>query len=148
PSVPDFTALRLARAEDGTTWALRLYGTQVLVVGATDAGKGSVIWSAIRSVAGGIRSGLVQVWGFDPKGGMELGVGETLFARFACKDFDQMADMLEEALSMAQERSQRLRGITRQHVPTVDDPLYLLVIDELAALTAYVTDRKLKDRIK
>jgi S-DNA-T family DNA segregation ATPase FtsK/SpoIIIE len=147
-AVPDFTALPLATREDGETYALRLYGTQVLVVGATDAGKGSVVWSLLRSVAGGIRSGLVQVWAFDPKGGMELAPGLPLFARFACEDFDAMADMLDEAVKTMRERTARLRGHTRQHVPTVDDPLYLIIIDELAALTAYLTDRKLKDRIK
>ena len=146
--VPDFTVLPLGLREDGETYALRLYGTQILVVGATDAGKGSVVWSLLRSVAGGIRSGLVQVWAFDPKGGMELAPGLPLFSRFACEDFDAMADMLDEAVQVMRERTARLRGVTRQHVPTVDDPLYLIVIDELAALTAYLTDRKLKDRIK
>jgi S-DNA-T family DNA segregation ATPase FtsK/SpoIIIE len=148
PLVPDFTALPLGLREDGGIYTLRLFGTQVLIVGATDAGKGSVIWSIIRAVAGGIRSGLVHVWGFDPKGGMELGGGESLFARFACKDFEQMAGMLEEALAVAQARADRLRGRTRQHIPTRDEPLIIIVIDELAALTAYVTDRKIKDRIK
>ncbi len=91
---------------------------------------------------------LVQLWAFDPKGGMELGGGLPLFTRFARKDFEQMADMLEEALAVAQARTERLAGKTRQHIPTIDEPLIVLVIDELAALTAYVTDRKLKDRIK
>ncbi|GGM50984.1 FtsK/SpoIIIE domain-containing protein [Dactylosporangium sucinum] len=146
--VPDFTALPLARREDGETYTLRLFGTQVLVVGATDAGKGSVIWSLLQSLAGGIASGLVRVWAFDPKGGMELGAGLPLFARFACEDFKAMADMLEEAVATMRERTARLRGKTRQHVPTVADPLYVIVIDELAALTAYLTDRQTKDRIK
>jgi S-DNA-T family DNA segregation ATPase FtsK/SpoIIIE len=148
PDVPDFTALPLGTQEDGETYALRLFGTQVLVVGATDAGKGSVVWSLLRALAGGIWSGLVQVWAFDPKGGMELAAGLPLFARFACEDFDAMADMLEEAVATMRERTARLRGVTRQHIPTVDDPLYLIIIDELATLTAYLIDRKLKDRIK
>ncbi len=148
PVAPDFTALPLGRQEDGETYTLRLHGTQVLVVGATDAGKGSVVWSLLRALAGGIRSGLVQVWAFDPKGGMELAAGLPLFTRFACEDFDAMADMLDEAVDTMRRRTARLRGHTRQHIPTVDDPLYLIVIDELAALTAYLTDRKLKDRIK
>jgi DNA segregation ATPase FtsK/SpoIIIE-like protein len=32
--------------------------------------------------------------------------------------------------------------------PTVTDPLVVIIIDELANLTAYLTDRQLKDRIK
>ena len=37
-----------------------------------------------------------------------------------------------------------MRGISRQHAPTLTDPLILIVIDELASLTAYQTDRKLR----
>ncbi len=33
--------------------------------------------------------------------------------------------------------------MSRQHFPTVAEPLILLVVDELAALTAYQTDRKI-----
>jgi hypothetical protein len=147
PDVPDFTALPLGVREDGALYLLRLFGTQVLIVGATGAGKGSVIWSLLRALAGGIRTGLVQVWGLDPKGGMELGIGLDLFTRFACKNAEAMADMLDEALAIVQERTARLMGVTRQHIPTVADPLYLIVIDELAALTSYA-DRKTKERIK
>jgi hypothetical protein len=148
PQVPDFTGLPVAMTEDGDPYRLRLFGTQVLVVGATGAGKGSVIWSFLRAVAGGIAGGLVEVWAFDPKGGMELGAGERLFARFACEDYKTMADMLDDALATARQRAARLRGFTRQHIPTPDEPLIVIVIDELAALTAYLTERQLKDRIK
>jgi hypothetical protein len=148
PVVPEFTALPVGLIEDGQTLTLRLFGTQVLVVGATGAGKGSVVWSVISAVAGGVRSRLVRLWVFDPKGGMELAAGMPLFDRFACDDFASMAGTLEEAVAVMRARTSRLRGQTRQHEPTVDEPLYLIVIDELAALTAYLTDRQLKDRIK
>src|SRR6266542_4969793 len=148
PAALDFTALPLGRREDGKTYVLRLFGTQVLVVGATNAGKGSVIWSLLRALATGIRDGVVQVWAFDPKGGMELTVGLPLFTRFACDDFEAMADMLDEAAAVMRRRTARLRGIVRQHEPSIDEPLIVIIIDELAALTAYLTDRKLKDRIK
>jgi S-DNA-T family DNA segregation ATPase FtsK/SpoIIIE len=146
--VPDFSALSVARQENGETFDLRLFGTQVLVVGATGAGKGSVIWSIVRSLAGGVGTGLVKLWGLDPKGGMELGIGLPLFDRFASKDFVTMAAMLEDAAKEAQSRAARLKGVTRQHIPTPAEPLIVLVIDELANLTAYLTDRQLKDRIK
>jgi hypothetical protein len=148
PAVPDFTALPVALQEDGLLYLLRLFGTQVLIVGATGSGKGSVIWSVVRSLAGGVGTGLVQLWGLDPKGGMELGIGLPMFTCFACKDFAAMATMIEEAATVAQERAARLKGHTRQHIPTTDEPLIVLVIDELANLTAYLTDRQLKDRIK
>jgi S-DNA-T family DNA segregation ATPase FtsK/SpoIIIE len=145
---PEFRALPLGLQENGQPYELRLFGTQVLVAGATGAGKGSVIWSFVRSLAGGIRSGQVRLWAFDPKGGMELGAGTPLFDRFACENYDQMAELLEEAVNLARGRAVQLRGRTRQHVPTVSEPLLVLVVDELAALTAYLADRKLKERIR
>lgn len=148
PATPDLTALPIGRCESGDVFYLRLAGSHVLVVGATGAGKGSVIWSIVRSVAGGVGSGLVRVWAFDPKGGMELAPGRVLFERFLCDDYQAMADALDEAVGMMRQRTQRLRGHTRQHTPTPSNPLYLLIIDELAALTAYLADRKLRDRIK
>jgi len=146
--LPDFTALPVGRQENGEPYTLRLFGTQVLVVGATGAGKGSVIWSLVRSLASGVASGLVQIWGLDPKGGMELGIGAPMFTRFACRDYAAMCELVEEAATVARERAANLRGRTRQHTPTVDEPLIVLVVDELANLTAYLTDRQLKDRIK
>ncbi|HWH01147.1 MAG TPA: cell division protein FtsK [Pilimelia sp.] len=148
PSVPDFTALPVAVREDGATFALRLFGTQVLIVGSTGSGKGSVIWSIVRAVAAGVGTGLVELWGLDPKGGMELGIGRPVFARFASRDFTAMAELLEEAAGVTQDRAHRLMGTTRQHQPTVAEPLILIFIDELANLTAYLADRQLKDRIK
>jgi DNA segregation ATPase FtsK/SpoIIIE-like protein len=147
-AVPDFTALPLGTREDGADYLLRLFGTQILIVGATGSGKGSVIWSLVRALAGGVGAGLVQLWGLDPKGGMELGIGRPMFTRFASRDFAEMAQMLEQAAAVAQERAARLAGTVRQHAPTTDEPLIVLIIDELANLTAYLTDRQLKDRIK
>lgn len=148
PAVPDFAALPLGVREDGEPYRLRLAGSHVLIAGATNAGKGSVIWSLIRALAGGIRSGLVELWAFDPKGGMELAAGVPLFARFAYDGPDGMAGVLEEAVKRMRQRAARLRGVARQHTPTVDEPLIVLVVDELAALTAYITDRKVRDRIR
>ena len=44
-------------------------------------------------------------------------------------------------------RQSALRGVTRLHAPTAAEPLILVVVDELASLTAYVTDRDAKRRI-
>jgi hypothetical protein len=148
PAVPDLGGMVVGRIEDGEPLRLRLFGTQILVAGATGAGKGSVIWSVITALVGGVRTGLVKLWVFDPKGGMEMAAGLPLFERFLCEDFAAMADALETAVGLMRDRTRRLRGVTRQHVPTEDEPLIVIVVDELAALTAYLTDRHLKDRIK
>ncbi|WP_322778280.1 FtsK/SpoIIIE domain-containing protein [Frankia sp. Cas4] len=132
--------------EDGKPWRLALRGSHVLIAGATGAGKGSVLWSTIRALAPAIHGGLVEVWAVDPKGGMELAFGEALFTRFAT-DIEGIADLLEDAVGMMRDRTGRLRGVTRLHVPAAGSPLIVVIIDEIASLTAYVTDREVKKRI-
>lgn len=148
PDVADLDALALGMAEDGTVYRLRLADGHLLVAGSTGAGKGSVVWAVIAALAGGIRAGVVRLWVFDPKGGMELAAGAALFDRFCYANPAGMADTLEQAVGLMRERADRLRGHTRRHDATVADPTYVLVVDELAALTAYVTDRKTRDRIR
>ncbi|GAA2388091.1 hypothetical protein Cme02nite_23000 [Catellatospora methionotrophica] len=147
PMVPDFTALPMGRRESGQTWTLRLHGGHCLVVGASDAGKGSFVQSFMRSVAGGIAAGTVRVVGFDPKGGMEMAGVAPLLARFLCDGAAEMADALEEEVTVLNERTVALRGRTRQHVATVEEPKRIILIDELATLTAY-GDKKTTDRVK
>jgi S-DNA-T family DNA segregation ATPase FtsK/SpoIIIE len=139
-------AVPVGRCEDGRVWVIRLLGSHVLVVGSTGAGKGSVLWSLVRGLGPAIRDGLVRLWVLDPKGGMELGAGEPLFDRFAYDDNTAMATVLEDAVRVMEARARRLRGRTRLHEPTPDDPLIVVVVDELAALTAYA-DRDPKRRI-
>jgi DNA segregation ATPase FtsK/SpoIIIE, S-DNA-T family len=160
----DLGALPVALCEDGTTYRLRLLGTHVLVVGATGAGKGSVVWSTLHALGPAIRDGLVSVWCLDPKGGMELAPGRGLFARFVYGDPDEetstssggagggsyeveFARVLEDAVLVMRRRQSALRGKTRLHTATVAEPLVLVVVDEIASLTAYVVDRDAKRRI-
>jgi len=49
--------------------------------------------------------------------------------------------------AVMKERTARLMGVTRQHVPTPADPLILVLVDEVANLTAYLSDRDLRRRI-
>ena len=143
----DLERLPIGRREDGTPWTHRLLGTHLLVAGATGAGKGSVVWSLIRSMGWAIRERSVEVWAIDPKGGMELNPGAGLFCRFAYADPASMVELLEDAVALMRERAERLRlsGL-RLHTPSVADPLVVVVVDEMAALTAYCGDRELKKR--
>ncbi|GAA2109483.1 FtsK/SpoIIIE domain-containing protein [Microlunatus panaciterrae] len=147
--------LPVARAEDGSTWRLRIVGNHILIVGATGAGKGSVLWSIVTGLTPSIANGVVKVWAVDPKGGMELAPGRHLFDRFAHGDStDQagyeagFADILEDAVGVMRSRQDRLRGITRLHTPSTDEPLIVVIVDELAALTGWVADRTAKKRIE
>ena len=148
----DLEAVPVGLQEDGETWRVKVLGTHLLVAGATGAGKSSVVWSLLRGLGPEIRDGRVAVWAVDPKGGMELGPGEPLYARFAVPTLDEhpyeaIAVLLEDAVRVMQHRAHDLAdGKIRTHTPTVGEPL-IVVVDEIANLTAYLTDRKLRDRI-
>jgi S-DNA-T family DNA segregation ATPase FtsK/SpoIIIE len=144
---PDLQAIPVGTREDGTTLQLPLLGTHLLIGGETGAGKGSVLWSLILGVSPAVRSGYVKLWVIDPKGGMELAAGAPLFDRFSHGGVEEYAALLEEAVRGLRARAGRLRGVTRKHTPTVEEPLVVIVVDELASLTAYVEDPALRRRI-
>ncbi len=148
----DLEAVPIGLREDGEPWKLQVSGTHTLVAGTTGAGKGSVLWSMLRGLGPEIRDGRVAVWAIDPKGGVELGPGRPLYTRFAVPTLDEapyeaIAVLLEDAVKVMQQRAQGMAGVTRKHQPTTEEPLILLVIDEIANLTAYLTDREVKARI-
>ena len=137
PERVDPEAVAVGRREDGAPWTVRLRGSHTLVAGATGAGKGSVLWSLIRGLGPAVRDGLAELWVLDPKGGMELAPGAPLFARFAHDTPGHMAAVLEDAVAVMGARAARLRGVTRLHEPSSGEPLVVVVVDELASLTAY-----------
>src|SRR5690606_2329028 len=57
------------------------------------------------------------------------------------------AEFLEDAVTEMHARQTQLRGVSRQHKPEPGFPAILVIIDELASLTAYVVDREAKKRI-
>jgi S-DNA-T family DNA segregation ATPase FtsK/SpoIIIE len=85
---------------------------------------------------------------------MELGPGRALYARFAKPTLDEqpheeIVKVLEDAVDALRHRSHGLGDVgVRKHTPTTEQPLIVVVIDELADLTKYVKDRKLKERIE
>jgi len=142
---PDSPVVRLAHVrvgvtEHGSPWALRVSGHHILIGGATGAGKGSVLWSLVAGLAPGIKAGLIAVRCLDPKGGMEFAAGAPLFDRFAY-DPESILEVLRDTTATMLARAQRLRGTTRCHRPTRAEPHIVLLVDELATLTAYA-DRK------
>ncbi|MEV0344083.1 FtsK/SpoIIIE domain-containing protein [Nocardia sp. NPDC050713] len=135
----DLEAVPVGVTEDYELWRLRVLYGHILLAGATGSGKGSVLWSIIAALGAAILAGLVDVWMADPKGGMEFGRGEPLFVRFAT-DATTILAMLRDAVQQMQERTVRLRAAgVRKHVPTTDEPLIVVIIDEAAALSAYAT---------
>ncbi|MEN3538686.1 FtsK/SpoIIIE domain-containing protein [Microbispora sp. ZYX-F-249] len=138
--------VEVGQCEDGTPYRLKVHGTHVLIAGATGAGKGSWLWSTIRGLLPAMRVGLVQVWALDPKR-MELSFGRALFGARYAADPKECADLLDEAVCVMQERADRFAGLQRSHTPTVDDPFVLVLVDEVAFLTAYQSDKGLRQRI-
>jgi DNA segregation ATPase FtsK/SpoIIIE, S-DNA-T family len=149
PQVVDLGALPVGRTEEGDTYRLRLTDTHVLVVGATGAGKRSPVWSTVRALVPGIDAGLVTLTGLDPKGGMELWPGRPLFAHYADTSPTEMVECLEAAVVRMLARRDRLKAAGLQSfTPSPGDPFELVIIDELAFLTAYLPDKGLRERVK
>ena len=144
--VPDLAALHVGVTETGEPWTVGLTRGQphILIAGATGAGKGSVAWGVLRALAPLIRDGVVRVSGIDLKGGMELAWARPLLYQLATT-IEGATGILSEFAARTQSRAASMAGLSRQHVPTAAEPLELLIIDELAALTAYDTDRKRRD---
>lgn len=135
----DLSRLTIGRDEYGRPFGLDLInGVHTLLAGATGAGKGSWVWGLLCALAPMIREGSVRLWGIDPKGGMELGPGREIFhGGFATNDHDGL-EVMRNYVEVLDRRKEELgRQGLRNHTPSVDQPLELLICDELAAMTTY-----------
>ena len=146
-TVPNLRALEVGRQEDGLPWRIRLQGTHVLVAGATGSGKASLLWGLVRALFPLMQQGLVRVLAADPKL-MELAFGRAVFDTYGAYAADPEAIilMLEQAVADMQARAARFAGHQRDHTPTTGDPFTVVLVDEVAFLTAYQLDRKLRER--
>ena len=95
-----------------------------------------------------MQAGLVRVLAADPKL-MELAYGRAIFDTYGhyAADPAAIAAMLDAAVADMQDRASRFAGRQRDHTPTGEDPFTVVLVDEVAFLTAYQPDRKLKERI-
>jgi S-DNA-T family DNA segregation ATPase FtsK/SpoIIIE len=145
----DLKALPAGRCEDGSPWLVKLHGTHLLIAGATGAGKGSIIWSLIRAMLPAMLSGLVRVLAADPKV-MELAYGRAIFDRHGhyAADPEAIVAMLEAAVTDMQARAATMAGKQRSHTPTTEYPFVVVLVDEVAFLTAYMPDKQLRERVK
>jgi S-DNA-T family DNA segregation ATPase FtsK/SpoIIIE len=149
PAHPDLRALPVGRREDGSPWLVKVAGTHVLIAGSTGAGKASLLWSMIRALLSLMTGGLVRVLAADPKG-MELAYGRELFDRYGAYAADPPAivTMLESAVADMQARAKLLAGRQRDHAPSIEHPFVIVLVDEVAFLTAYLPDKGLRERVK
>jgi DNA segregation ATPase FtsK/SpoIIIE, S-DNA-T family len=95
-----------------------------------------------------IRQGLVRVLAADPKL-MELAYGRVIFDTYGgyAASPAAIAALLEAAVADMQARAAQFAGRQRDHAPTRAHPFTVIVVDEVAFLTAYQPDRKLRERI-
>jgi S-DNA-T family DNA segregation ATPase FtsK/SpoIIIE len=146
PAKMDLRALPVGRREDGEVWPVRVHGTHVLIAGATGAGKASLLWSIIRAMLPAMAAGLVRIWAADPKL-MELAYGRAIFDRYGRYAATPAAivAMLEDAVAGMQARAAMFAGKHREHAPTIEQPFVVVLVDEVAFLTAYLSDRAIRD---
>jgi S-DNA-T family DNA segregation ATPase FtsK/SpoIIIE len=143
-SAVDLRRVWSGRTEYGQNWHVPLAGGHTLVAGATGAGKNSVMWCPLVSIAPAIRDGLVRVSGIDPKG-MELAYGRRIFHRYAVTGPDALG-VLDELIKAMDARKAEFAGRVRSVPISLEHPLELLEFDEIGALTKY-TDRKTREAI-
>jgi DNA segregation ATPase FtsK/SpoIIIE, S-DNA-T family len=142
-------ALPVGRREDGSPWLARLHGTHLLIAGSTGAGKGSVTWSLVRAMLPALRAGLARILAADPKV-MEFAYGRAIFDRYGSYASEPVAivTMLEDAVRDMQARAGVLAGRQRDHTPTTEHPFVVVLVDEVAFLTAYLPDKAVRERVK
>lgn len=140
----DVDTVTLGRRQDGTPWALQVRGRHTLVVGCSGSGKGSMLWGVCGGLAPAVRMDLVRLWGVDLKRGVEVMMGRDLFATVAVNPAEAIAT-LTRLIAVIEERGRAMAGVSRLHIPSPGDPLHVLVIDELAALTAYADPEAKKE---
>ncbi|MFC0109847.1 FtsK/SpoIIIE domain-containing protein [Kibdelosporangium aridum] len=142
----DLRRITVGRTETGKPWRIRLLGNQILVVGVQGAGKGSLLWSVVWALAPLIKTGMVRLYGIDPKGGMELGQCPEVFHKVVYDNGLDAVNLLEEIANDVRLRAGNYRGLRRLWTRESGEPFTLLVVDELADVIAYQTDKKLKER--
>lgn len=144
----DLERVQIARDATGQPMHLGVLYNHTFVFGATGSGKGSVLWSIIAALAPGIPDGLVQLWGMDPKGGMEFTYGEHLFHRMGDGTPSELRDMLRDLVGQMRERADRLkRERVRKFVPSPGDPMVVLLIDEYLSLIMLQANAKDKTEV-
>ena len=143
PDIPETTAdvdlraLEIGDNEHGQPFAASVVDGHRLVAGRTGSGKGSILWGTLRSLGPCLRDGVARVWMVDLKGGVETEQGAPLFHRYATT-MPQALELLTEFRDAMRDRQDWMRDNNiRKATPSTETPVELLVIDEMAMLTAY-----------
>ncbi len=143
----DVYAIVIGEDEYGRPFPMRVRGKHLLTVGGSGAGKSGPMWNGLRGLAPMIRDGLTRVTMVDLKGGTETELGQAAFARWATT-MEEALDALIAFRDSMKARQQWMRAHGVRTCPiTVETPLELLVIDEMAMMTAYGDKRLVRDAL-
>ncbi len=137
-------SLPMAQGLDGKPYFMPIEENHILIAGESGSGKNSYTWSLVFGLREARRAGLVKLWGLDPKK-VELSFGREHWDEYA-DTVEGMVELLEKAVADLLERNARIQGVARKIEPSPDMPLHIIIIDELAYLSALVPDKKLRDR--
>jgi DNA segregation ATPase FtsK/SpoIIIE, S-DNA-T family len=137
-------AVPVARDIDGKPFLMPIEGQHVFIAGRTGAGKNSWTWSLVLRLAPAWRAGLVRFYGCDPKK-VELSIGRGFWERYGNTDED-MVSLLEQCVDDMQARLNQMQGVARAFTPSPATPLEIVIIDEMAYLSVYMPDKKLRER--
>lgn len=131
----DLGSIYIGETEHGHEWR-ESSDAHLFVAGASGAGKNSVGWSLLRAMAPLIRDGIVRLWVADPKR-MEFAKLKGTAYRYAAEHEDCLA--LVEDFVADMQRVQLAAGDEgkRKAAPSRDNPLNVLILDEIGALLAY-----------
>lgn len=146
PSSIEPTVVEIGRRENGSAWALRVASLHTLTVGCSGAGKGSIFWGIAGGLGPSIKAGTARLFAVDLKYGIEVSVGSALFSGIATTEANA-ARLLTKLEELLDSRGRRMAGRARSHTPSIAEPLVVLLIDELAGLTAYMTDAALRKQV-
>lgn len=148
PDIPDApedvdpAALEVGEDEYGHPVTVSINGGKhLLVAGATESGKGSLLWCPLRSMGPMIKEGWVRPWCIDMKHGVETEIGKDLFGdRRAITGSDAVALLKAFRDNMVAKQNLLVEKKIRRAVIGPDWPADVMFIDEMAMLTAYTSD--------
>jgi DNA segregation ATPase FtsK/SpoIIIE, S-DNA-T family len=138
----NLSAIPVGRREDGGVLTLPA-NKHLLFAGETGAGKSSAMWAMVSGVAPAVQAGLLRIRALDPKR-QELVAGQALWDGYCRQGGEEAVRFLEHAVRLMEQRQDELGS--RDHTPSVKHPTYVIVVDEVAALTAWLRDPKVKAR--
>src|SRR5205823_4922723 len=123
-------AVPMARDMNGRVCCIPIESNNWLIAARSGSGKSSWEWNLVLGLAPAWRVGLVKFWGCDPKR-VELAIGRGWWDEYA-DNTEDIVKLLEKAVDELLARGSKLQGVKRKFLPTLETPMNVIVIDELA----------------